>query len=126
MIDPSKAFSGFSVSNLDAAKNFYQDVLGVPVASGQMPGVISLQASASPIFVYEKQNHEPATYTVLNFPVENIERTVDDLKGKGVTFEQYSGQMATDARGIHEQDGMKIAWFKDPAGNYLSVMESPN
>lgn len=125
MIDSARAFSGFSVDNLEKAKTFYQDVLGVEVAAGPMPGVINLKAGANPIFVYEKPDHQPASFTILNFPVENVETTVDDLSRKGVKFERYDGQMATNDRGIHEQDGMKIAWFKDPAGNYLSVVEGP-
>jgi catechol 2,3-dioxygenase-like lactoylglutathione lyase family enzyme len=123
MIDTQHAFSGFSVDNIEKAKSFYQDVLGVEVAAGPMPGVISLNATASPIFVYEKPDHQPASFTILNFPVDSVERAVDDLSRKGVKFEQYTGEMQTDARGIHAQDNMKIAWFKDPAGNYLSIIE---
>jgi catechol-2,3-dioxygenase len=122
MIDASKAFSGFSVDNIENAKDFYQNTLGLKV-NEPMPGTMQIEVGNNPVFVYQKDDHQPASYTMLNFPVESVEQTVTDLTNKGVKFEQYSGQMATDARGIHAQENMKIAWFKDPAGNYLSVVE---
>jgi predicted enzyme related to lactoylglutathione lyase len=76
------------------------------------------------VFIYEKQNHVPATFTILNFPVDDVDRAVDQLKERGVRFEVYKqGDIATDEKGVHRDGGPKIAWFKDPAGNFLSVLE---
>jgi predicted enzyme related to lactoylglutathione lyase len=124
MIDKTKAFPGFSVNNLQQAKDFYGKTLGLEISEAQMQGALNIKINGNSIFVYEKDNHEPATFTILNFPVDNVEKTVDELKQKGIQFEQYSGgELATNDKGIHEDEGMKIAWFKDPAGNYLSVLE---
>ena len=124
MIDKTKAFSGFSVSDLQKAKDFYGKTLGLEVSEAEMPGALNLKINGNTIFVYQKDNHEPATFTILNFPVDSVEKTVDELKQKGVNFEQYSGgELGTNEKGIHEDEAMKIAWFKDPSGNFLSVLE---
>ena len=124
MLKHSKAFSGFSVNDLQKAKFFYSQVLELDVADNPM-GLIELQIEGSNrILVYPKPNHEPATFTILNFPVDNIDNTVDELISKGVKFEQYDDPIKTDEKGIcRNPQGPKIAWFKDPAGNILSVIE---
>ena len=123
MLKHSKAFSGFSVNDLQKAKKFYSETLGLDVKDNPM-GVLELHvASGTPVLVYPKPNHEPATYTVLNFPVEDIDNAVDELTSKGIVFEQYK-ELQTDAKGISRNPrGPKIAWFKDPAGNILSVLQ---
>jgi len=125
MFHYSKAFSGFSVNDIPKAKAFYSEVLGMPVSERAGMGILELQVSNdSKIIVYPKENHVPATFTILNFAVENIETAVDELKGKGVVFEQYHyGNLDTDEKGIFRGGGPLIAWFKDPAGNILSVLE---
>jgi predicted enzyme related to lactoylglutathione lyase len=123
MLRDSKAFSGFSVNNLAAAKDFYGQTLGLDVAEDAMGLTLKL-AGGNNVFVYAKDDHAPATYTILNFPVEDIDQAVEDLVSKGVTFEHYDN-MTDDkgvARGIATQRGPDIAWFKDPAGNVLSVL----
>lgn len=126
MFKDSKAFSGFSVDDLAKAKTFYGETLGLSVI--EQPGMgLSLQlGSGAEVFVYPKPNHQPATFTVLNFPVDDIDKAVDDLAAKGVQFEHYEGQMQTDEKGICRSTdpakGPSIAWFKDPAGNILSVL----
>lgn len=122
MFKKSKAFSGFSVDHLKKAKSFYQDILGLNVKDNPM-GLIELHIEGgNPIMVYEKANHQAATFTILNFPVENIEMAVDALSERGIAFEQYA-ELNTDKKGIARNDGPLIAWFKDPAGNILSVIE---
>jgi catechol 2,3-dioxygenase-like lactoylglutathione lyase family enzyme len=126
MFRDTKAFSGFSVSDLPRAKEFYGQVLGLNVSDAPM-GLLQLNiAGGAVIMVYPKPNHTPATFTILNFPVENIGSAVDELAKRGVRFEQYdNADLKTDEKGIHRGDvGPKIAWFKDPAGNILSVLES--
>ena len=123
MFKDTKAFSGFSVNDLDAAKSFYSQTLGLDV--DVEPAGLSLKIlGGNPIFIYPKDNHIPATYTILNFPVDDIDQAVDELTRKGVTFEHYNGM--TDAkgvaRGLSKKQGPDIAWFKDPAGNILSVL----
>ena len=123
MLNDSKAFSGFSVDNLEKAKEFYSKILGLEVTENQM-GVLELHVSGgNNILIYPKPNHVPATFTILNFPVENIEKSVEDLVDAGVRFEQYDGELQTDSKGIFRGGGPLIAWFKDPAGNILSVLE---
>ena len=123
MLKKSKAFSSFSVDDLQNAKKFYGDLLEIHVADNAM-GLIELHfGDANKTLIYPKPDHKPATFTVLNFPVENIEKTVDELTAKGLLFEQYE-YLQTDAKGISRNpDGPKVAWFKDPAGNILSVIE---
>ncbi len=124
MFKNTKAFSSFSVNDLQKAKEFYSKTLGVEVTDDPM-GLIELKiAGSNNLMVYPKPNHEPATYTVLNFPVDDIDKAVDELTAKGVVFEQYS-DLKTDQKGISRNpNGPKIAWFKDPAGNILSVLQS--
>jgi catechol 2,3-dioxygenase-like lactoylglutathione lyase family enzyme len=121
MLRESKAFSGFSVDDIQRAKGFYGQVLGLKVSESH--GLLSLQlAGDAKVVIYPKPNHVPATFTVLNFPVDNIERAVDELTERGVRFERYEGEIKTDEKGIHRGDGPDIAWFKDPSGNILSVL----
>lgn len=124
MFKHTRAFSGFSVDDLQKAKTFYSGVLGLEIKDNPM-GVIELHIEGgNNIIVYPKPNHVPATFTILNFPVEDIEKAVDALIAKGVAFEQYEGEIKTDEKGISRNpNGPKIAWFKDPAGNILSVLE---
>ena len=121
MFGTTKAFSGFSVNDIAAAKAFYGDTLGLRVSEEN--GMLTLHiAGDRDILVYPKPNHTPATYTILNFPVEDIDRAVDELLARGVTFERYEG-MGQDDRGINRAGGPPIAWFTDPAGNILSVLQ---
>lgn len=124
MFRHTKAFSGFSVNDLQKAKTFYSEVLGLEVTDNPM-GLIELHMEGSNnIIIYPKPNHTPATFTILNFPVNNIDLTVDELTQKGVLFEQYEGEIKTDEKGIcRSEKGPYVAWFKDPAGNILSVIE---
>lgn len=126
MFKNTKAFSGFSVNDLAAAKMFYAQTLGLDVE--ESPAGLTLKiAGGNGTLIYPKDNHVPATYTILNFPVDDIEQAVDELMKRGVTFERYEN--LTDergiARGIATQQGPDIAWFKDPAGNILSVLREP-
>ena len=122
MFKNSKAFSGFSVDDIAKAKAFYGQTLGLDVTEEN--GMLTLHiASGATILIYPKDNHVPATFTILNFPVANVEQAVDALTGLGVRFEHYEGEMQTDAKGIMRGQGPEIAWFKDPAGNFLSVIE---
>ncbi len=117
---PTRAFSGFSVDDIPAAKQFYGEKLGLPLS--ELNGMLMLDIGAgAEVLVYPKANHQPATFTILNFPVANIDSAVDDLAGRGITFERYEG-MSHDAKGIVRGDGPDIAWFTDPAGNVLSVL----
>jgi catechol 2,3-dioxygenase-like lactoylglutathione lyase family enzyme len=123
MLQDSEAFSGFSVDDLAAAKEFYRQKLGLEITEGG-PGLQLKIAGRNHILIYPKDDHVPATYTILNFPVEDIDQAVDELTAKGVTFEHYEN-MTDDkgiARGIAANRGPDIGWFKDPAGNVLSVL----
>jgi len=126
MLEKAKAFPSFSVDDLPRAKDFYTKVLGVEAVESQEG--LELHPSGSPkVFVYPKKNHQPASFTVLNFAVDDVESTVADLKKRGVRFEVYDlPEIKTDKEGIAHSDGRgpTIAWFKDPAGNILSVLES--
>lgn len=128
MLKDRKAFSGFSVNDLVAAKEFYGQKLGLDIAEEEM-GLTLKIAGGNNIFVYPKEDHTPATYTILNFPVSNIDEVVEELTNKGITFEQYdlSNGGKTDEKGIMRgliaNMGPDIAWFKDPAGNTLSVLQ---
>ena len=123
MFKDTKAFSGFAVNDAQKAKEFYGQTLGLDVTEAY--GLLTLHiAGGTNILMYPKENHIPATYTILNFPVANIEQAVDELVRRGVQFESYNdGGLVTDERGIFRGGGPKIAWFKDPAGNLLSVLE---
>ena len=123
MFKDAKAFSGFSVDDLQRAKEFYGKVLGLELRDTPEGLDIHLGGGGR-LFVYGKPNHEPATFTVLNFIVDDIEKAVAELKGRGVKFEHYDlPGIQTDERGIARGRGPTIAWFKDPAGNILSVIE---
>jgi catechol 2,3-dioxygenase-like lactoylglutathione lyase family enzyme len=120
MFTTTKAFSGFSVDDTEAAKKFYADTLGIEVS--EQNGMLRLHlASGATVLVYPKPGHTPATYTILNFPVADVEAAVDELAARCVTFERYEG-MPQDAKGIMRGHGPDIAWFTDPAGNVLSVL----
>ena len=122
MLGNTKPFSSFSVNDLQKAKEFYGETLGVQVKTDAEG--LELHFPGNRIFIYPKKNHVPATFTVLNFPVKDIESAVDDLSKRGVRFEKYDeGELKTDEKGIFRGDGPTIAWFKDPAGNFLSVLE---
>ena len=122
MFKDTKAFSGFSVDDLERAKQFYGETLGVEVAENDA-GLTLQIAGDRPILVYPKDNHEPASFTILNFPVDDVEGTVDALAERGVSFEHYPGTpIETDEKGVFRGGGPLIAWFKDPAGNVLSVI----
>ena len=119
-----KAFSGFSVNDIPAAKRFYGETLGLDVED-EGDGLALHIAGGNDVFVYPKPDHEPATFTILNFPVDDIEPAVRALAERGVTFERYEGtEIETDEQGVFRGGGPLIAWFKDPAGNVLSVIQS--
>ncbi len=121
MFENTKAFSGFSVDDVPKAKEFYGETLGLRVSEEY--GMLWLHiAGDRDILVYPKADHTPATYTILNFPVDDIEKAVDELAEWGVRFERYDDS-DTDERGIYRGGGPLIAWFKDPAGNVLSVIQ---
>ena len=125
MFRNNQAFSGFSVDDIPTAKAFYGETLGLDVS--EVSDMLALKiANGSTVLVYPKPNHIPATYTVLNFPVANVEQAVDELTRAGVRFEHYDmPDLKTDEKGIASGgEGPKIAWFKDPAGNILSVLEA--
>jgi catechol 2,3-dioxygenase-like lactoylglutathione lyase family enzyme len=121
MFANTKAFSGFAVDDVERARAFYGDTLGLKTS--EQYGLMTLHiAGDRDVLVYPKPDHEPASYTILNFPVDDIDRAVDELAGRGVQFERYDG-MDQDERGIMRGGGPYIAWFKDPAGNVLSVLQ---
>ena len=126
-----KAFSSFSVNDIDKAIGFYQGTLGLNANKIEMGGGYSMLeldvTGGTKVMIYPKPNHTPASFTVLNFPVDNLDKTVDELTAKGVKFEQYDmGDMKTDEKGIVRGNGMgpDIAWFADPAGNIISVLKN--
>ena len=123
MLAESPAFSGFAVDDIDAARRFYEETLGVRVSDAGMGGLLRLNlGGGTDVLIYPKPDHVPATYTVLNFPVPDIEKAVDELAGRGVQFQRYENP-PTDERGIMRAGGPLIAWFTDPAGNVLSVLQ---
>jgi catechol 2,3-dioxygenase-like lactoylglutathione lyase family enzyme len=126
MLADSQAYAGFSTDDIDKAREFYGRTLGIRTSDGEM-GILRLHlGGGGTVIIYPKQDHQPATYTVLNFPVPDIAATVDGLTAAGVTFERYPG-FESDERGIvhppKPEYGPPIAWFKDPAGNVISVLE---
>ena len=121
MFEHTKAFSGFSVDDIPKARDFYGNTLGLRVSEEN--GMLQLHIEGNrDTLVYPKPDHTPATYTILNFPVDDVEGTVDELTRRGVQFERYPGA-GQDEKGIHRGEGPLIAWFKDPAGNFLSVLQ---
>ena len=123
MLKDSQAFSGFSVPDTEAARTFFADTLGLDVTEAN--GILTLHLGGGHrAIAYPKPDHVPATFTILNIPVADIEATVDELTGRGVVFEKYEGTpMETDAKGIFRKGGPLIAWFTDPAGNVFSVLQ---
>jgi catechol 2,3-dioxygenase-like lactoylglutathione lyase family enzyme len=122
MLTDSKAFSGFAVDDLQKAREFYGETLGLRTSEPQ-EGLLALHlAGDRDTLVYEKPDFTPATYTILNFPVDDVEQAVDELTARGVRFERYDG-FEQDEKGISRGEGPVIAWFTDPAGNVLSVLE---
>jgi predicted enzyme related to lactoylglutathione lyase len=121
----AEAFSSFSVNDIRRAKEFYGQTLGIKLTENAEG--LELNTRGGNVFIYAKPNHTPASFTVLNFPVKDIERAVDELEALGVQLEHYDmPDMKTDERGIFRgQPGPQIAWFKDPAGNILSILQ-PN
>ncbi|WP_431217030.1 VOC family protein [Puia sp. P3] len=126
MFNYTGSFSSFSVNDLKKATEFYRQKLGLEI--NETPEGLSVRiGNDANVFLYPKENHEPASFTVLNFQVSNIEEAVDGLTASGITFLQYEGDLKTDKKGIFRGPvGPKIAWFTDPAGNILSVVESNN
>jgi catechol 2,3-dioxygenase-like lactoylglutathione lyase family enzyme len=121
MLKDSKAFSGFSVDDVPRAKEFYGETLGIDV--GEENGLLHLRTGGgNTVLVYPKDNHVPAEYTVLNFPVDDVEATVRELTARGIVFERYVDEQ--DELGINRGPGPLIAWFKDPAGNVLSIIQA--
>ena len=121
MFKDTKAFSGFSVNDIPRAKEFYGETLGLEVTEEN--GMLTLHiAGDRPTLVYPKDDHEPASFTILNFPVDDIDEAVDELASRGIEFERYEGDLETDEKGVMRGQGPPIAWFKDPAGNVLSVL----
>ncbi len=128
VLKKSQAFSGFSVKDLAQAKQFYTEVLGLEVTDEQWGLRLNI-AGGTGVFIYQKDDHAPATYTVLNFPVDNIDQAIDELSSKGVVFDQQDlgGGATTDEkgvlRGLAVGMGPDIAWFKDPSGNVFSILQ---
>ena len=128
MFQPQTAFSGFSVNDLAKAKEFYTQTLGLKVLE-EGPGLIIHLPGGGTVLAYPKNDHQPATFTILNFVVDNIDKAVDELKNRSVSFERYPGMPQDEKgilRGISQNMGPDIVWFKDPAGNILSVLQNPN
>src|SRR5579859_6712298 len=124
MFTPTATFSGFSVDDLAAAKTFYTEKLGCS-AKEMMGGMQLTMPGGAKVWAYPKPNHQPATYTMLNFVVDDVDAAVTELQERGITFERYEGMQQDDtgiARGRAQKMGPDIAWFKDPAGNILSVL----
>jgi predicted enzyme related to lactoylglutathione lyase len=125
MAKRTKAFSSFSVNDLDKAKNFYSEILGMKVREYSREGcgtmLFLMLDDETEVLIYLKKDHAPASFTVLNIPVENVEEAVRKLTAKGVSFEHYEG---SDEQGIMHDAGPVISWFKDPAGNFLSIVEA--
>lgn len=123
MFKNTHAYSGFAVNDIEAARKFYGDTLGIEVTEEN--GLLTLQiAGGNPVLIYPKEDHEPAGFTILNFPVDDIDAAVDELSSRGITFERYEG-MPQDDKGVMRGNGPDIAWFTDPAGNVLSVLKEP-
>src|SRR5690606_11468075 len=125
MLKTKGAFSGFSANDIEKAKDFYTNILGLEIDQDEdMGNILHVKIDGdTEVIIYPKEDHQPATYTVLNFFVEDIDSAVDELSSQGVKFEQYEGDIKTDERGIMRGNGPMIAWFKDPAGNILSIIE---
>ena len=126
MIKQNHAFSSFSVTDLQQAKQFYGDVLQMEVSENEYTLELDIGGNKK-VMLYPKKNHTPASFTVLNFPVDNIDEAVETLEGKGVRFERYNEpDLKTDEKGIMRGNGPLIAWFKDPFGNIISILQENN
>jgi catechol 2,3-dioxygenase-like lactoylglutathione lyase family enzyme len=123
MFKDTKAFSGFATPDIDAAEKFYGETLGIETSVEHGLLTLHLAGGARPTLVYPKPGHEPAGYTILNFPVDDVEAAVDELAARGVEFLRYDG-MPQDDKGIMRGNGPDIAWFADPGGNVLSVLKT--
>jgi predicted enzyme related to lactoylglutathione lyase len=122
MFKNTEAFSGFSTNDIERAKEFYGSTLGLDVS--EMNGMLEIKlGGGATVLAYPKENHEPATFTILNFNVDDIDKAVDELSARGVKFERYE-DFGQDEKGIARGEGPAIAWFKDPAGNILSVLDA--
>jgi catechol 2,3-dioxygenase-like lactoylglutathione lyase family enzyme len=125
MLNVDKTFSSFSVNDIQKAREFYGKTLGLELSRGPEGTLVVRLSGDAKVLMYPKPNHQPATFTVLNFPVDSVEKAVDELSERGVRFEVYNEpNLKTDSRGISRGNGPTIAWFKDPAGNILSVLEA--
>jgi predicted enzyme related to lactoylglutathione lyase len=123
MFKNTKAFSGFSVDDIGKAKEFYAETLGLDVED--MDGMLQLNINGGGhILIYPKPNHTPATFTILNFPVDDIDEAVDGLTARGIRFLHYDDPIKTDEKGVCRQGWPLIAWFEDPAGNILSILQT--
>jgi catechol 2,3-dioxygenase-like lactoylglutathione lyase family enzyme len=126
LLRESKAFSGFAAPDTGKLKKFYGEILGLNVTAEHDLLTLHLPGGTN-VLIYPKADHVPATFTVLNFPVSDVDQAVDELGKRGVRFEKYDGpEIKTDEKGIMRGNGPTIAWFKDPAGNILSVLEATN
>jgi catechol 2,3-dioxygenase-like lactoylglutathione lyase family enzyme len=131
MFNDASAFSSFAVPDIDAARTFYGDTLGLDVRDSAEQGLLEIHVGGgTPVLVYPKPDHQPAVFTVLNFPVKSVDEAVDELNRKGVEMSRFDlgpdGAGSGDAKGIHRGNGPTIAWFTDPAGNILSVLQIPD
>jgi predicted enzyme related to lactoylglutathione lyase len=129
MFKNTTTWASFSVHDLETAKEFYGTTLGIPLEEN-VPGfmvTLTFSGGSYKVSIFLRKHHVPALFTILNFQVDDITKTMEELLGKGITFEQYDGEedVFTDEKGIAEAGGIKVAWFKDPAGNLLQVMEMP-
>ncbi len=127
MFADTKAFTGFSVDDIEIAKKFYGDTLGIRVSDAGMGNIALQLAGGNDVFIYPKDDHVPATFTILNFEVDDIDKAIDQLVERGVTIARYDGMEQDEKgvmRGLEHDMGPNIAWFTDPAGNVLSVLQS--
>ncbi|APU15060.1 MULTISPECIES: VOC family protein [Actinoalloteichus] len=123
MLEGSEAYSGFAVADMAKAKRFYGETLGLSLTDSSEFGLMNLHIPGGrDVLIYPSRDHVPASFTILNFPVPDINAAVDELKRRGVTFERYEG-FEQDAKGVFRGGGPLIAWFKDPSGNVLSVLQ---
>ena len=126
MFKNTTTWASFSVDNLERAKEFYGTTLGIPLEEVK-PGIVTLKLQGGNVNIFLKKLHAPATFTILNFQVDDITKTMEELSRKGIIFEHYDGEedIFTDNKGIAEAGGIKVSWFKDPAGNLLQLIEMP-
>lgn len=123
MLNIKETFGSFSTDDISKTKDFYGEKLGLKVELDDRMGNLIVYSGDNKTMIYPKENHTPAEFTVLNFTVDDVEKTVDELTRSDITFEQYGGDIKTDEKGISRNEGITVAWFKDPAGNILSIVE---